>query len=122
LRNFFRVQRASPLVSRWTPGRPENRRKRNARFAMRNEGFREGGRKSLKSLGREMGDFAQSCVFKVLNPVSFRAARDCAPASRTWVARDAPARPEARLKRKGWARTGQGFRAPLMIRSSSSEI
>ena len=126
LRNFFRVQRAPPLVSRWTPGRPENRRKRNARFAMRNERFRDGGRKSLKSLGREMSDFAESCVFKALNPVSFRAARDCAPASRNMgsrpIAKTSPARPQTRLERDARARVRSRVSASIMIRSSSPEI
>jgi hypothetical protein len=42
-------------------------------FAKRNERFREAGHKPLKSLGREMSDFAISFVFKALSPLSFRA-------------------------------------------------
>jgi hypothetical protein len=66
--------------------------KRRGCFAKRNELFRKGGRKALKSLGCEIDDFVQSCVFNGLMSVSFR--------------RVSPFRPfgqELRLRRKSGA-------------------
>ena len=54
-------------------GDAKKRRKRNECFAKRSERFRDRGRKSLKSLGREISDFAEPCVFKDLTAISFRA-------------------------------------------------
>jgi hypothetical protein len=50
--------------------------KRNGRFAWRNEALREGACKSLKSLGREIGDFAESFGFNGLIAFLFRAVHD----------------------------------------------
>ena len=44
--------------------------------------FRDGGAKSLKSLGGEMSDFAGSFVFKDLTAFSFRALATCARPAR----------------------------------------
>jgi hypothetical protein len=41
-------------------------------FAERNERFRDAGRKSLRSLGCEIGHFAELFVFNGLSPFSFR--------------------------------------------------
>ena len=59
--------------------RPKNGESETPRFAMRNERFREGGRKSLKSLGREMSNFAESFVFNDLTAFLFRAFRETRP-------------------------------------------
>ena len=48
-------------------------RKRRENFACETILFREGLRKLLKSLGREMSDFAVSCDIKGLRPILFRA-------------------------------------------------
>ena len=64
------------------PAKPKIRESETRRFAMRNEGFRDGGAKSLKSLGREMSNFAGSFVFKDLTAFSFRTLAACARPAR----------------------------------------
>jgi hypothetical protein len=50
----------------------QNSEAKTIRFAKRNESFRDGGRKSLESLGALNHHFAESFVFNDLTLVSFR--------------------------------------------------
>ena len=78
LRNFLRPE----LPSRVVAPSPERGCERNFRVSetkgKRNDRFRDGGRKSLKSLGREIRDFARAFVFNGLIVFLFRAVAACA--------------------------------------------
>jgi hypothetical protein len=82
LRNFFRVELPSRPRSEAPEARERRRRlgrcvsgadeaqkqrKRKESFAKRNERFRDAGRKSLKSLGCEIGLFRQIVCFQWVN-------------------------------------------------------
>jgi hypothetical protein len=84
LRNFFASGDSRSRPRRRGAARPSQAfeaafgrgaRKRKARFVMRNERFRDGGCKPLKSLGCEINDFAGSFVFNALTAFWFRAVR-----------------------------------------------
>jgi hypothetical protein len=64
-------RRDRPL--RFAPRGGQKQPKRNDSFRKRNQRFREACRKVLKSLGREISDFAGSFVFNTLIAISFRA-------------------------------------------------
>ncbi len=58
--------RSAPGPFRSSAEEARKQRKRKEMFRQRNERFRDGGRKSLKSLGREISDFAELFVFNAL--------------------------------------------------------